>query len=54
MKPLATPVLGGMESSLILVVIVTPMFFSWLRERELREPSGAPVAARTGPSPVAE
>ena len=36
MKPLATPVLGGMVSSLILVLIVTPVLFSWLRERELR------------------
>ncbi len=37
MKPLATPVLGGMVSSLILVLIVTPVIFTWLRERELSE-----------------
>jgi Cu(I)/Ag(I) efflux system membrane protein CusA/SilA len=36
MKPLATPVLGGMVSSLGLVLIVTPVIFFWLRERELR------------------
>jgi copper/silver efflux system protein len=36
MKPLATPVLGGMVSSLILVLIVTPVIFYWLRMRELR------------------
>ncbi|MCI0348827.1 MAG: CusA/CzcA family heavy metal efflux RND transporter [Acidobacteriales bacterium] len=36
MKPLATPVLGGMVSSLLLVLIVTPVIFTWLRERELR------------------
>jgi Cu(I)/Ag(I) efflux system membrane protein CusA/SilA len=36
MKPLATPVLGGMVSSLIHVLIVTPVIFTWLRERELR------------------
>ncbi len=36
MKPLATPVLGGMISSLGLVLIVTPVIFYWLRERELR------------------
>jgi len=42
MKPLATPVLGGMVSSLLLVLIVTPAVFHWLRERELvSAPSGA-------------
>jgi copper/silver efflux system protein len=35
MKPLATPVLGGMVSSLALVLIVTPVIFHWLRDREL-------------------
>jgi Cu(I)/Ag(I) efflux system membrane protein CusA/SilA len=35
MKPLATPVLGGMVSSLLHVLIVTPVLFLWLREREL-------------------
>jgi hypothetical protein len=36
MKPLATPVLGGMVSSLLHVLIITPVIFLWLRERELR------------------
>ena len=36
MKPLATPVLGGMVSSLLHVLIVTPVIFTWLRERELK------------------
>ena len=40
MKPLATPVLGGMVSSLIHVLIVTPVIFTWLREREIRKGSG--------------
>jgi Cu(I)/Ag(I) efflux system membrane protein CusA/SilA len=35
-RPLATPVLGGMISSLVHVLIVTPVIFLWLRERELR------------------
>ncbi len=35
MKPLATPVLGGMVSSLAHVLLVTPVIFYWLREREL-------------------
>jgi Cu(I)/Ag(I) efflux system membrane protein CusA/SilA len=36
MKPLATPVLGGMVSSLLHVLVVTPVIFFWLRERELK------------------
>ena len=36
MKPLATPVIGGMVSSLIHILIVTPVIFAWLRERELQ------------------
>ena len=35
MKPLAAPVLGGMVSSLLHVLVVTPVIFSWLRERQL-------------------
>src|SRR5205814_6955577 len=46
MKPLATPVLGGMVSSLLHVLIVTPAIFMWLREREILhgEKVGAPYA----------
>jgi Cu(I)/Ag(I) efflux system membrane protein CusA/SilA len=47
MKPLATPVLGGMVSSLLYVLIVTPVLFSWIHERRLRvaeSPTVAPVA----------
>ena len=36
MKPLATPVIGGMISSLLHILIVTPVIFFWLRTRELR------------------
>ena len=36
MRPLAAPVLGGMVSSLVHVLIVTPVIFLWLRERDLR------------------
>jgi len=35
MRPLAAPVLGGMLSSLLHVLIVTPVIFTWLREREI-------------------
>jgi Cu(I)/Ag(I) efflux system membrane protein CusA/SilA len=34
MKPLATPVIGGMVSSLLHILVVTPVIFAWLRERE--------------------
>lgn len=37
MKPLATPVIGGMLSSLVHILIVTPVIFLWLRTRELRK-----------------
>ena len=45
MKPLATPVIGGMVSSLIHILIVTPVIFAWLRERELRKQSAEPKRA---------
>jgi len=41
-KPLATPVLGGMVSSLLHVLIVTPVIFLWLKERELRKATTKP------------
>ncbi|MGZ4839776.1 MAG: hypothetical protein ACXVZR_14595, partial [Terriglobales bacterium] len=44
MKPLAAPVLGGMVSSLVHVLIVTPVIFTWLREREIRTAEAAAVA----------
>jgi copper/silver efflux system protein len=44
MKPLATPVLGGMASSLIHVLIVTPVIFFSLRERRLGLQHEAPPA----------
>jgi copper/silver efflux system protein len=37
MKPLATPVFGGMISSLLHVLIVTPVIFYWLRLWELKK-----------------
>ena len=53
MKPLATPVLGGMVSSLLYVLIVTPVLFYWIHERRLRvgakcSSRGGGPAARTG------
>ncbi len=34
MKPLAAPVIGGMLSSLLHILVVTPVIFAWLRERK--------------------
>src|SRR5687767_11308709 len=51
MKPLATPVLGGMISSLLHVLIVTPVIFFWIRERQLglqHETLPSPVRTSTG------
>ena len=36
MRPLATPIIGGMVSSLACILIVTPVIFAWLREREFK------------------
>ncbi len=35
MKPLATPVIGGSISSLLHILIVTPVIFLWMRQREV-------------------
>jgi Cu(I)/Ag(I) efflux system membrane protein CusA/SilA len=35
MKPIATPVIGGMLSSLLHILVVTPVIFYWIRKREL-------------------
>jgi hypothetical protein len=50
----ATPVLGGMVSSLVHVLLVTPVIFYWLRERELRREEAERVteARRFDPSGV--
>src|SRR5580700_1334850 len=47
-RPLATPVLGGMLSSLAHVLIVTPIIFMWLHERDLRR-SASGVATSQPP-----
>ncbi len=36
MRPLAAPVVGGMLSSLVHILIVTPVIVAWLRERQLK------------------
>jgi len=41
MRPLAAPVVGGMLSSLVHILIVTPVIFTWLHERKLPRVSHA-------------
>ena len=36
MRPLAAPVVGGMLSSLVHILVVTPVIFAWLRERKIK------------------
>ncbi len=38
MKPLATPIVGGMASSLILILIITPVIYFLLRNSQLLKP----------------
>ena len=46
MKPLAAPVIGGMVSSLLHILIVTPVLFAWLREGDVSPPpSSSPSEA---------
>jgi Cu(I)/Ag(I) efflux system membrane protein CusA/SilA len=52
MKPLAAPVLGGMVSSLLHVLVVTPVIFSLIRERELRAAPAPALAPAVGPGPT--
>jgi Cu(I)/Ag(I) efflux system membrane protein CusA/SilA len=37
MKPLAAPMIGGLITSTIHVLVVTPVLFSWMKERALRK-----------------
>jgi copper/silver efflux system protein len=57
MRPLATPVIGGMLSSLVHILIVTPVLFAWLREREMklapRRPRAVPASQLTDALTVA-
>lgn len=50
MQPLATPVIGGMISSLIHILIVTPVIFLWLRGREFSQVK--PAASSAGIHPA--
>jgi Cu(I)/Ag(I) efflux system membrane protein CusA/SilA len=49
MKPLATPVLGGMVSSLLHVLLVMPVIFFWVHARRLPSEPAAVEAIRERP-----
>jgi Cu(I)/Ag(I) efflux system membrane protein CusA/SilA len=53
MRPLAAPVLGGMASSLVLVLVITPILFFWSRARRLPPEPAAVRRPRSRPRPVA-
>jgi Cu(I)/Ag(I) efflux system membrane protein CusA/SilA len=36
MKPIAAPIVGGMITSTIHVLILVPVFFAWMKERSMR------------------
>jgi Cu(I)/Ag(I) efflux system membrane protein CusA/SilA len=36
-QPIATPILGGMISSLLHILILTPVLFLWMKEREIAD-----------------
>jgi copper/silver efflux system protein len=52
-RPLATPVLGGMLSSLAHVLIVTPIIFMWLHERDLRRSASEAATSQPPQGPQA-
>ncbi len=52
MKPLAAPVIGGMLSSLLHILIVTPVIFAWLQERKMRRASKVEEAESKAARPL--
>lgn len=48
MKPIAAPIVGGMVTSTIHVLILVPVFFALMKERELRRGTLRPAHARNG------
>jgi Cu(I)/Ag(I) efflux system membrane protein CusA/SilA len=57
MKPIAAPIVGGMITSTIHVLILVPVFFVMMKERALRkgqlhtqdQNSGVRVSSNSGP-----
>ncbi len=47
MQPIATPVVGGMLSSLVHILVVTPVIFAWLHGRKLAPAADASPASQS-------
>ena len=47
MKPIAAPIVGGMITSTIHVLILVPVFFALMKERALRRGTLIPPSAAT-------
>jgi Cu(I)/Ag(I) efflux system membrane protein CusA/SilA len=45
MKPIAAPMMGGMVTSTIHVLILVPVFFALMKERALRRDTLRPSSA---------
>jgi Cu(I)/Ag(I) efflux system membrane protein CusA/SilA len=46
MKPIAAPIVGGMVTSTIHVLILVPVFFAFMKERAVRHGTlGTPLAS---------
>jgi copper/silver efflux system protein len=43
MQPIGAPIIGGMISSLLHILILTPVIFFWIHERDLPAPCGKSV-----------
>jgi Cu(I)/Ag(I) efflux system membrane protein CusA/SilA len=52
MKPIAAPIVGGMITSTIHVLILVPVFFLAMKERALRRGLLAPAAEMADPDLV--
>jgi copper/silver efflux system protein len=51
MKPIAAPIVGGMITSTIHVLILVPVFFVLMKERALKRATMVRVETETSPTP---
>jgi len=51
MKPIAAPIVGGMVTSTIHVLILVPVFFAIMKERALRKGTLSPSAVNSHDKP---